>query len=107
MLVAPDPPRCGEPGILLPSINIKVLEDPSPRILIVALLIAALPAVGPEDPKELYMDCLRTSAAIKPDEASISSLVITVTCAALFKESLFILEPVITTSSTFSSADAS
>ena len=74
---------------------------------IVALLIALLPAVGEIDPKELYIDCLRMSATISPDEAAISSLVIVVTCAALFKESLLILEPVITTSSTFSSADAS
>ena len=53
MLAAPEPPRCGEPGILLPSMRTNVLADPKPLMLIVALLIALLPAVGDIDPKEL------------------------------------------------------
>ena len=57
----------------------NVLADPKPLTLIVALLIALLPAVGPVDPKELYIEFLNTSAVIRPEDASISSLVIVVT----------------------------
>ena len=64
MFTAPAPPRCGEPGILLPSKRTKVLLEPRPLTLTVALDMALEPAVGPKEPKVLYVDILNASARI-------------------------------------------